>query len=65
MSKHLRELYKRVHPDRFHSHPVARDANEKSFKLLQVIPSPMLSICQLSILQWLIQDTLILQVCVM
>ena len=32
----LRELYKRVHPDLFHDHPLARDANEHSFKLLQV-----------------------------
>ena len=35
MKKQLRELYKKVHPDRFHGHPFARDANEKSFKLLQ------------------------------
>jgi len=35
LKRQLRELYKRVHPDRFHSHPIARDANEKSFKLLQ------------------------------
>ena len=33
----LRELYKRVHPDLFHDHPLAREANEHSFKLLQVI----------------------------
>ena len=33
----LRELYKRVHPDLFHDHPLARDANEHSFKLLQVL----------------------------
>lgn len=31
----LRELYKRIHPDRFHGFPPARDANEKSFKMLQ------------------------------
>ena len=33
----LRELYKRVHPDLFHDHPLAREANEHSFKLLQVM----------------------------
>ena len=32
----LRELYKRVHPDLFHDIPFARQANEHSFKLLQV-----------------------------
>ena len=32
----LRELYKRVHPDLFHDIPLARQANEHSFKLLQV-----------------------------
>ena len=32
----LRELYKRVHPDLFHDVPHAREANEQSFKLLQV-----------------------------
>ena len=32
----LRELYKRVHPDLFHDVPHAREANEHSFKLLQV-----------------------------
>lgn len=32
----LRELYKRVHPDLFHDTPFARQANEHSFKLLQV-----------------------------
>lgn len=32
----LRELYKKVHPDLFQNHEQARDANEKSFKLLQV-----------------------------
>lgn len=32
----LRELYKRVHPDIFHDVPHAREANEQSFKLLQV-----------------------------
>ena len=31
----IRELYKRVHPDKFHGFPPARDANEKSFKMLQ------------------------------
>lgn len=31
----LRELYKRIHPDRFHAFPPARDTNERSFKLLQ------------------------------
>ena len=31
----LRELYKRIHPDRFHGFPPARDTNERSFKLLQ------------------------------
>lgn len=31
----LRELYKRIHPDRFHGFPPAREANEKSFKMLQ------------------------------
>lgn len=33
----LRELYKRIHPDTFHDHPEARDANEHSFKALQVV----------------------------
>ena len=32
----LRDLYKRVHPDLFHDVPHAREANEQSFKLLQV-----------------------------
>ena len=31
----IRELYKRIHPDKFHGFPPARDANEKSFKMLQ------------------------------
>lgn len=35
IKKHLHELYKRVHPDKFHAQPFAREANEKSFKLLQ------------------------------
>ena len=36
LRKVLRELYKRVHPDLFHDVPHAREANEHSFKLLQV-----------------------------
>ena len=32
----LRELYKRVHPDLFQNHAEARQANERSFQLLQV-----------------------------
>ena len=32
----LRELYKRVHPDKFQAFPQAHAANERSFKLLQV-----------------------------
>ncbi len=36
LKKVLRELYKRVHPDLFHDVPHAREANEHSFKLLQV-----------------------------
>ena len=36
MKQYLRELFKRVHPDLFHAYPVAREANEKSFKILQV-----------------------------
>jgi len=35
LKSQLRELYKRIHPDRFHGFPPARDANEKSFKMLQ------------------------------
>jgi hypothetical protein len=35
----LRELYKRVHPDLFSDHPAERDENERSFKLLQVLPA--------------------------
>lgn len=31
----VHKLYKEIHPDLFHTHPVARDANEASFKLLQ------------------------------
>jgi len=30
----MRELYRKVHPDLFHAHPVAREANEGSVKLL-------------------------------
>ncbi len=37
LKKVLRELYKRVHPDLFHDVPHAREANEHSFKLLQVL----------------------------
>ena len=38
----LRELYKRVHPDLFQNHETARLANERSFKLLQVLlPLPI------------------------
>lgn len=39
LKKVLRELYKRVHPDLFHDVPHAREANEHSFKLLQVCAS--------------------------
>ncbi|DBA76668.1 hypothetical protein WJX79_007357 [Trebouxia sp. C0005] len=35
LKSQLRELYKRIHPDKFHGFPPARDANEKSFKMLQ------------------------------
>ena len=35
LKSQLRELYKLIHPDRFHGFPPARDANEKSFKMLQ------------------------------
>lgn len=35
LKSQLRELYKRIHPDRFHAFPPARDTNERSFKLLQ------------------------------
>ncbi|UPQ99913.1 DUF4461 domain-containing protein [Chloropicon primus] len=31
----LNQLYKLVHPDLFHSHPEAKEENERSFKLLQ------------------------------
>ena len=37
LKKVLRELYKRIHPDLFHDVPHAREANEHSFKLLQVL----------------------------
>jgi Domain of unknown function (DUF4460) len=36
----LRALYKRIHPDTFHDYPKAREANEHSFKALQVISLP-------------------------
>ena len=43
LKKVLRELYKRIHPDLFHDVPHAREANEHSFKLLQVHLRPQKS----------------------
>lgn len=36
LKQRLRELYKKVHPDLFHSHPEAKESNGRSLQLLQV-----------------------------